>query len=142
LRAVTVVALSTGCRAGELLGFSGGDVRFDEHGKARWIVLPGARTETYQTRRIPVGTRLQPELEMRRHDPSTESGITNPNEGWGAFVSGGQPDWSSIVATGHSLAEGEAALTASKYQVARGDVLLAKRPQGRRLNYAVLSGAG
>ncbi len=69
LRPVIVGALSTGCRVGELLGLRWGDVRFDEEGKAGWLVLPGSRTKTYQTRRIPVGTRLQAELEMRRHDP-------------------------------------------------------------------------
>jgi len=69
LRPVIVAALSTGCRVGELLGLRWGDVRFDEEGKGRWLVLPGSRTKTYQTRRIPVGTRLQAELEMRRHDP-------------------------------------------------------------------------
>jgi integrase len=70
LRAVIVAALSTGCRIGELLGLRWSDVRWDEDEHPRWIVLPGARTKTYQTRRIPIGTRLQAELEMRRLDPN------------------------------------------------------------------------
>lgn len=43
----------------------------------------------------------------------------HPGEGWGSFVSGGQPLWSSIVAAGHSLGGGEAALIGLKYAVAR-----------------------
>jgi integrase len=69
LRALIVAALSTGSRIGELLGLRWGDVRCDEDGHPRRLVLPGARMKAYQTRRIPVGTRLQAELEMRRHDP-------------------------------------------------------------------------
>ncbi len=43
----------------------------------------------------------------------------HPGEGWGAFVSGGQPAWASIVAAGHSLGGGEAALIGLQHAVAR-----------------------
>jgi hypothetical protein len=43
----------------------------------------------------------------------------HPGEGWGTYVSGGQPLWSSIAVAGHSLGGGEAALIALKYAVAR-----------------------
>lgn len=44
---------------------------------------------------------------------------TYPTEGWGAFLSGGQPVWSKIAIAGHSNGSGEAAFIASRYQVAR-----------------------
>ena len=34
---------------------------------------------------------------------------TYPNEGWGAFLVNGAPDWSRIVLGGHSNGSGEAA---------------------------------
>ncbi|HEY0613309.1 MAG TPA: hypothetical protein VGC96_01665 [Candidatus Elarobacter sp.] len=42
-----------------------------------------------------------------------------PGEGWGAFVSGGAPVWSSIVVAGHSQGAGEAAAIAKVVRVAR-----------------------
>ena len=44
---------------------------------------------------------------------------TYPSEGWGAFLSGGQPAWSKIVIAGHSNGSGEAGFIASRISVAR-----------------------
>ena len=46
LRALIVAALSTGCRLGELLSLQWSQVRRDEQGQARWIVLPASKTKT------------------------------------------------------------------------------------------------
>src|SRR5262249_2204693 len=43
----------------------------------------------------------------------------HPGEGWGTFVSSGQPNWPLIVAAGHSLGGGEAALIGLQFGVAR-----------------------
>ncbi len=72
LRSLIVAALATGCRLGELLSLTWAQVRRDEDGAARQIVLPAAKTKTNQNRVIPVGARLRAELEMRRHDPAGE----------------------------------------------------------------------
>jgi integrase len=69
LRAMITAALSTGCRRGELLSLQWSEVRRDENGDARWIVLPAAKTKTNETRVIPVGPRLRAELAMRQHAP-------------------------------------------------------------------------
>jgi hypothetical protein len=42
-----------------------------------------------------------------------------PSEGWGAFVSGGAPVWSSIVLAGHSQGAGEAAAIGKVVALAR-----------------------
>jgi hypothetical protein len=55
--------------------------------------------------------------------------LHHPGEGWGDFVAGGQPRWSSIVASGHSLGGGEAALIGLKHHVAR--VVLLSAPNDR-----------
>jgi integrase len=70
LRGLIVAALSTGCRLGELLTLTWGQVRRDEKGQARQLVLPAAKTKTNRNRVIPVGARLRAELEMRRQDPN------------------------------------------------------------------------
>ena len=67
LRAVIVAALTTGCRLGELLSLQWSQVRRDDKGEARWLVLPIGKTKTAAPRVIPVGPRLRAELEMRRH---------------------------------------------------------------------------
>ncbi len=72
LRGLIVAALSTGCRLGELLTLTWGQVRRDAKGQARQLVLPAAKTKTNRNRVIPVGARLRAELEMRRHDPDGE----------------------------------------------------------------------
>jgi integrase len=69
LRALIVAALSTGCRAGELLTITWGQIRRDEQGKPRWLLLPAHKTKTNESRTIPVGPRLRAELAMRRHGP-------------------------------------------------------------------------
>lgn len=72
LRSLIVAALTTGCRVGELLSLTWEQVRFDDHGNPRWIVLPANKTKTGENRTIPVGLRLRAELSMRRHDPAGE----------------------------------------------------------------------
>ncbi len=69
LRALIVALLSTGCRVGELLSLQWKQVRRDEEGNPRWVVLPPTNTKTYKLRVIPIGTRLRAELEMRQHAP-------------------------------------------------------------------------
>jgi integrase len=69
LRALIVAALSTGCRLGELLSLQWSQVRRDEQGQARWIVLPASKTKTAEARVIPVGPNLRSVLELRRHAP-------------------------------------------------------------------------
>ena len=69
LRTLVVAALSTGCRLGELLSLQWTQIRRDDKGEARWIVLSAARTKTAQSRVIPIGPRLRAELAMRVHGP-------------------------------------------------------------------------
>jgi integrase len=69
LRALILAALSTGCRLGELLSLQWRQIRRDEQGQARWIVLPAAKTKTAEARVIPVGPNLRSALELRRHAP-------------------------------------------------------------------------
>jgi integrase len=69
LRALIVAALSTGCRIGELLSLQWQQIRHDEQGQARWIVLPAAKTKGNTTRVLPIGPRLGAELAMRRQGP-------------------------------------------------------------------------
>jgi integrase len=69
LRAVLVAALTTGCRIGELLSLQWAQIRHDEKGEARYIILPATKTKTAEARVIPIGPRLRAELEMRRHAP-------------------------------------------------------------------------
>ena len=69
LRALIVAALSTGCRLGELLSLQWSQIRRDEQGHARWIVLTAAKTKTAEARVIPVGANLLAVLNMRQHAP-------------------------------------------------------------------------
>jgi integrase len=69
LRALIVAALSTGARLGELLSLQWSQIRRDEKGLARWIVLPAAKTKTAESRVIPVGSNLRATLELRKHAP-------------------------------------------------------------------------
>ena len=48
---------------------------------------------------------------------------TYPGEGWGQFLVGGQPDWSKIVAAGHSQGGGHAAFMAKLYSLERTAML-------------------
>lgn len=110
LRAVIVAALTTGCRLGELLSLQWSQVRRDDKGEARWLVLPGAKTKTVAPRVIPVGPRLRAELEMRRHAPDgkehpatayifgdeTGGEVKNIRRAWETAVlkaHGHTPDW-------------------------------------------------
>jgi integrase len=67
LRAMIVAALSTGCRVGELLSLQWQQIRYDEHGTPRWIVVPAAKTKTNTARVLQIVPRLSAELAMRRH---------------------------------------------------------------------------
>ena len=69
LRALIVAALSTGCRLGELLSLQWSQIRFDEQGQPRWLVLPPTKTKTAEGRTVPISSRLKAELAMRRHAP-------------------------------------------------------------------------
>lgn len=69
LRALIVAALSTGARLGELLSLQWSQIRRDDKGQARWIVLPAAKTKTAEGRVIPVGSNLRATLELRKHAP-------------------------------------------------------------------------
>ena len=69
LRALLVALLFTGCRVGELLNLTWSQIRRDEDGKPRWLMLPATNTKTYRLRPIPIGARLSAELEMRQHGP-------------------------------------------------------------------------
>jgi integrase len=72
LRAVLVAALSTGCRIGELLSLQWGQVRRDDAGEARWLVLPADKTKTGEARVLPIGADLRAVLSLRRHAPGGE----------------------------------------------------------------------
>lgn len=67
LRAVLIAALATGCRIGEVLSLQFHQVRRDDAGEARWLVLPAAKTKTGEARVIPVGADLRAILSLRRH---------------------------------------------------------------------------
>lgn len=58
-----------GDRLGELLSLQWSQIRRDEIGDARWIVLPASKTKTHEERVIPVSSDLRAVLEMRRTDP-------------------------------------------------------------------------
>ena len=69
LRALIVALLFTGCRVGELLNLTWKQIRRDEDGKPKWLMLPPTNTKTYRLRPIPIGARLSAELDMRQHGP-------------------------------------------------------------------------
>ncbi len=69
LRALIVALLFTGCRVGELLNLTWKQIRRDEDGKPRWLMLPATNTKTYRLRPLPIGARLSAELDMRQHGP-------------------------------------------------------------------------
>ena len=69
LRALIIAALSTGCRLGELLSLQWSQIRRDEQGQARWLVLPAAKTKTAEGRVLPISSNLRAVLELRRHAP-------------------------------------------------------------------------
>lgn len=69
LRSLIVAALSTGCRLGELLSLQWSQIRRDEKGEPRWIVLPPTKTKTAEGRTVPISARLKAELAMRLTGP-------------------------------------------------------------------------
>jgi integrase len=73
LQAPIIAALSTGCRLGELLSLQWFQIRRDEQGQARWLVLPAAKTKTAEARVIPVGPNLRAVLALCRHAPDGKS---------------------------------------------------------------------
>jgi len=72
LRALVEAALETGMRKGELLSLQWHQVR--AHPRAE-LVLPAQKTKTKRDRRIPISTRLQAILDMRRTAPD---GVEHP----------------------------------------------------------------
>lgn len=117
LRAVLVAALTTGCRMGELLSLQWAQIRRDEKGEARYIILPATKTKTAEARVIPIGPRLRAELEMRRHAPD---GREHPPSAYvfgnetGERVAGIRRQWEDAVllAHGHTPARTRGKLTA------------------------------
>ena len=118
LRAVLMAALSTGCRIGELLSLQWAQVRRDDAGEARWLVLPAAKTKTGESRVIPIGADLRAVLSLRRH------ALDGTEHGPGAFVFGDeaggqvsrvrvQRQWEDAVlkANGHSVIRTRGQLT-------------------------------
>jgi integrase len=69
MRALIVAALSTGARLGELLSLQWSQIRKDERGLAKWIVLPANKTKTAEARVIPVGPTLRATLDLLKHAP-------------------------------------------------------------------------
>jgi integrase len=67
LRAIVEAALETGCRKGELLNLRWSQVQL---GPRPELWLPADKTKTGKARRVPLSTRLQAVLAMRRHDPA------------------------------------------------------------------------
>ena len=70
LRAVVEAALETGCRRGELLSLQWNQVQL---GARPELWLPAGKTKTGKARRVPISTRLQAVLSMRRQDPDGEA---------------------------------------------------------------------
>jgi integrase len=63
LRAVVEAALEAACRRGELLSLQWHQVQFEPRPE---LWLPAGKTKTGKARRVPISTRLQVVLEMRR----------------------------------------------------------------------------
>ncbi len=73
LRSLIVAALSTGCRLGELLSLQWSQIRLDEHGQHRWLLLPATKTKSAQARVVPIGPTLRAELAMRTTGPDGQT---------------------------------------------------------------------
>jgi integrase len=69
LRATVEAAIETGCRLGELLSLQWHQIRSTPKPH---LFLPAQKTKTKKDRRIPISTRLQAILDMRRTDPNGE----------------------------------------------------------------------
>lgn len=104
LRALLMAALSTECRIGELLSLQWSQIRRDEKGDARWLVLPAAKTKTAEARVLPVGPHLRAVLSLRRHAPD---GREHPLDAYvfGDETGGQVPDirraWEDAVLLAH-----------------------------------------
>jgi integrase len=104
LRALLVAALTTGCRIGELLSLQWSQVRPDEQGAPRYLVLTAAKTKTAEARVIPISLRLRAELEMRRHAPD---GQDHPASAYvfgtetGERIAGIRRPWEDAVLRAH-----------------------------------------
>jgi integrase len=66
LRTLVEAALETGCRRGELLSLQWHQLQSASRPE---VWLPAGKTKTGKARRVPISTRLQAVLSMRRHDP-------------------------------------------------------------------------
>lgn len=107
LRALLLAALSTGCRVGELLSLQWSQIRRDDTGEARWLLLPATKTKTAEARVIPVGAHLRAVLSLRRHAPD---GQAHPGDAYvfgdetGGQVTSIRRPWEDAVlrAHGHS----------------------------------------
>jgi integrase len=71
LRPIIEAALETGCRRGELLSLQWWQVRGLD-GSRPELVLPASKTKTTRDRVVPISSRLNALLEMRRNDPAGE----------------------------------------------------------------------
>lgn len=69
LRALITAALSTGCRLGELLSMQWSQIRRDESGQAKAIILHASKTKTGELRVLPVSANLRAALDLRKHGP-------------------------------------------------------------------------
>jgi integrase len=84
LRPLVIAAIDSGCRAGELLKMTWGDVDL----RARVIRLRPLTTKSLKSREVPISNRLAIELERLRNDASDDAlvfGIKNFQRGWRAL---------------------------------------------------------
>lgn len=72
LRSVTIAAIETGMRKGELLSLTWAAVTFDREDRPRYIDLAAGNTKTNEPRRVYVTPRLADVLEARRYAPDGE----------------------------------------------------------------------
>ena len=104
LRAVLTAALSTGCRIGELLSLQWRQIRRDEQGEARWLVLPATKTKTGEARVLPIGSDLRAVLSLRQHAPDGKEHGLNAyvfGDEAGSRVTGIRRQWEDAVLLAH-----------------------------------------
>ena len=56
-----------GAASARCLSLQWSQIRHDEKGEARWLLLPATKTKSGEMRMVPIGDRLRAELSMRRH---------------------------------------------------------------------------
>ena len=66
LKGVIIAMLDTGCRPGEILSLQWKDVNLER----KELMIQAVKAKTRTARVIPISTRLNSVLEMRRHDPA------------------------------------------------------------------------